>query len=36
MRGMGSALGHGIINGWPMGAGHVAEVVEVDLRGILY
>jgi hypothetical protein len=36
MRGMGSALGRGIINGWPMGAGRVSEVVEVESRGILY
>jgi hypothetical protein len=36
MRGMGSLLGHGIINGWPVVAGSVSEVVGVDSGGISY
>jgi hypothetical protein len=36
MRGMGSALGCGIINGCPVVAGHVSEVVGVESGGIPY
>jgi hypothetical protein len=36
MRGMGSVLGHEIINGCPTVVGSVFEVVGVDLGGILY
>jgi hypothetical protein len=36
MRGMGSALGHGIINGFLVVVGNVSEVVGVELRGIPY
>jgi hypothetical protein len=36
MRGMGFALGRGIINGCPVVASHVSKVVWVDLGGIPY
>jgi hypothetical protein len=36
IRGFGSMLGHGIINGCPTIVGVVSEVVGVDSRGMLY
>jgi hypothetical protein len=36
MRGMGFTLGHGIINGCPVVAGSVFEVVGVESRVIPY
>jgi hypothetical protein len=36
MRGMGSTLGHGIINGCPIVAGSVPEVVGIESGGIMY